>query len=178
MVVHDTDGVRPVFAPNEHDPPLTVDADRMFASPIASERLQPIARRKSQIIYPFGRIYNAQLSPRRDRKLARKPPRQTAREDQSGGLVAKTPDHDRTYCIVRGKSKNVRVGDGSNGRDCQAADHGRPRPPLIGVAVCGRDVRVPKIRRGWFKAGASPRLGGSVCSGKALGSLRHMGAPL
>jgi hypothetical protein len=49
MVVDDFDMIRPSFGPDETDAPLIVDADRVLATPVSSERFQPVCRRRAQI---------------------------------------------------------------------------------------------------------------------------------
>src|SRR5438132_687546 len=50
MVVHDLDLLRPLIAPPKYDPPLVVYSDRIFASEVASQCLQPVAMRRDKII--------------------------------------------------------------------------------------------------------------------------------
>jgi hypothetical protein len=48
MIIHDLHVVRMAISPNKTDPPLLIDADRMLSLPIAAQRLQLIARRRSK----------------------------------------------------------------------------------------------------------------------------------
>ena len=62
MIVHDLDIVSVPFAPDETDPVLVVDANRMLAFAVALERFQPVPRRNGQIGQPFHGIEQNQLA--------------------------------------------------------------------------------------------------------------------
>jgi hypothetical protein len=49
MIVTDRDFLRPVCNPNETDPPLIIDADRVLAFALAGERFKLISRRHREI---------------------------------------------------------------------------------------------------------------------------------
>ena len=96
VVVHNLDLMGAILTPDEDDAPLAVDPDRMLASPVASQCLQPVAggRRRSSnrsaasIAASFRRAAMA--------KIPRHAARQFAGEDARGGFVAEAPDHDCT----------------------------------------------------------------------------------
>jgi len=50
MIVHELDVVGVSVAPDETDPPLVVDPDRMLSAPVASKRFQAVAGRDAQVV--------------------------------------------------------------------------------------------------------------------------------
>jgi len=72
MIVYDLDFVRPGIRPAEHDPPLIVDSDRVFAGQISLQSLKPIARRKRHVAQRTGIIQVHQLAARDLRQRKRK----------------------------------------------------------------------------------------------------------
>src|SRR6476646_6021853 len=61
VIVDEFDMVRTSVLPYEADPPLPVDPDAVLASPVALQRLQPIARRNPKIVEHLGRVQLLQL---------------------------------------------------------------------------------------------------------------------
>jgi hypothetical protein len=96
VIIHNLDFMCAILTPDENDPPLAVDPDRMLASPVASQRLQAVAGWKAQILQPLGCIDRAQFPPRRDGEIPCHAARLFAGKDAGGGFVAEASDHDRT----------------------------------------------------------------------------------
>ena len=63
MIVRYFDIVGVTLLPPEADAPLVVDADAMLASTVTREPFQPVSRRDTQIVQPFGDIKLNQLAP-------------------------------------------------------------------------------------------------------------------
>jgi hypothetical protein len=63
--------VRP---PYEDDQPLAIDPNRMFAGPIALQRLERIPWRRSQVVQPLGGVDRLEFSPRGHGELQRHSP--------------------------------------------------------------------------------------------------------
>ena len=61
MVVDDFDLVRILILPNEANPPLSVDADRMLSCPITRQGFEAVAGRDAQIVQPVGIIEKTKL---------------------------------------------------------------------------------------------------------------------
>jgi hypothetical protein len=61
MVVDDFDMGRSSFLPDETESPLITDPDRVLAGPIRLQRLQAIARRRSQVSERSRLIEKAEL---------------------------------------------------------------------------------------------------------------------
>ena len=62
MIVDDLHLIGAIIAPDEDQPPLIVDANRMKASPIARQGLKPISGRRLQIVETARRIEHFELS--------------------------------------------------------------------------------------------------------------------
>lgn len=62
MVVDDLDVVCISSAPDETQPPLSVDADAVLPGAVTLELFEAIRRRDSQVVERGGRIEHAQLS--------------------------------------------------------------------------------------------------------------------
>jgi len=71
MIIHDFHVVRMAVLPDKTDPPFFVDADRMLPLPIASQRFQLIARRRSQNSQFRRSVQLQQLSQRHPLKGAK-----------------------------------------------------------------------------------------------------------
>src|SRR5262245_26011345 len=93
MVVDDLDFVGMALTPDEADPPLVVDADRMLAAPIALQRLQPVAGRNAKIIETDRVVEKTQLAQSNGLNVARKAAAAKARPDRGRFLVAEARDH-------------------------------------------------------------------------------------
>src|SRR5215210_6489022 len=65
VVVHDLDALRPSVGPGKADPPLVVDTDAVLASSVASECLQSVARRHTEIVEGHRGVEDRQLPQRR-----------------------------------------------------------------------------------------------------------------
>jgi hypothetical protein len=65
MIVHDLDVSWPriTFGPPETDSPLLVDANAVLTLSIASQRLQPIAADRPQVVQTVCRVQALQASP-------------------------------------------------------------------------------------------------------------------
>jgi hypothetical protein len=62
VVVDDLDLIRITIPPYETHPILTVDPDRVLTGPIASRRLQSIARRHFEVVQRLGLVDVQQLA--------------------------------------------------------------------------------------------------------------------
>jgi len=62
MVIYDFDLLRPVFAPDEADPPLVVDPDAVLTATGARERFEPIARRNPEVSHNPCLVQQTQFS--------------------------------------------------------------------------------------------------------------------
>jgi hypothetical protein len=74
VIVSDLDPGYTIFAPTKDDPPLVIDPNRVEASSVAPERLQPIARWHRKIVKPRGGIQILQLPLGRALEVGREPP--------------------------------------------------------------------------------------------------------
>ena len=83
MVVHDLNVVCLVVDPAKHDSPLLVHANAVEALPVALERLEVVARRRTQIQKSLGCVQNVQLSDTRRNQIRR----ETARLARSAAVV-------------------------------------------------------------------------------------------
>src|SRR5205823_2901485 len=61
MVVGDLDIVGLAVRPSEAEAPLVVDADAVLPFTVASQLLQPVARRHAQVFQHFGGVQEQQL---------------------------------------------------------------------------------------------------------------------
>jgi len=93
MVVHDLDIARVSVAPAETDSPSIIDANAVLTDAVGTESLETIARRRSQIIEPTGRIDRQELRPRATLYLHGQAAHGVTREDSRGQLVRETLDH-------------------------------------------------------------------------------------
>ena len=64
MVIDNLDHLRATILPDEADAPLIVDPDAVLSPAIASECLEPVAGRRSEIREPGRRIEHVQLAER------------------------------------------------------------------------------------------------------------------
>ena len=60
MIIDDFHVIGTAVRPSETDAPLLVDADRVLAFPVSRQLLQPIARRRAQILHIGRRIHQNQ----------------------------------------------------------------------------------------------------------------------
>jgi hypothetical protein len=93
VVVDNLDIARPSSMPSETDAPLVVDADRVLASAIALERLQPIPWWDFEVIESLRAVQETQLSQSDGLDFPRQATGDTATPDRHGPLVAKAADH-------------------------------------------------------------------------------------
>ena len=56
MIIHNLRLLRVAGPPHETDPPLIVDADAVLPFAVRVQRLQPVARRDTQIVQSLGRV--------------------------------------------------------------------------------------------------------------------------
>jgi hypothetical protein len=61
VIIRHLDFVRAVLAPDEGEAPLQFDPYAVLAGAVATQRLQPVAGRKTQILRPFRRIERGDL---------------------------------------------------------------------------------------------------------------------
>ena len=87
MVVYDFDFRRAFRRPNEADPELVVDSDRMSPLPITRQDFKTIAWRRPQVAQVACGVEVAQLPSRRLDQISRKALRVFAVEDGLGGLI-------------------------------------------------------------------------------------------
>ena len=80
------------MSPAKADSPLIIDADTVLSSPLASEFLQPVARRYAQVVQIVGAVEHLQLSFSLCTK-GPEPSRRTAVEKFLGVARSKRPDH-------------------------------------------------------------------------------------
>jgi len=92
MVVDDLDILGACSGPAKADPVLVVDADRMLSGTVAFERLEPVARRDSQVVQPTGDLQLTQLAPR-DLLDRLKTPDPAAMGEGLGIGIAERDDH-------------------------------------------------------------------------------------
>jgi hypothetical protein len=93
MEVRDLDLYRAFRRPNEANPELVVDPDRVLSLAIVCKRLKSIAWRRSQIAEIARGIEVAQFPPRHLHQSGRKTLRTFAIEDGLGGFFQEAPDH-------------------------------------------------------------------------------------
>src|SRR5262245_13197967 len=78
VVVDDFDLVRMSSSPDEANPPLVIDADRMLSASVFAQRFEPVARRHTKVIECPRIVDQTKLSQRHcldiGRKLAAAPP--------------------------------------------------------------------------------------------------------
>lgn len=95
MIIDDLDPLRAVDCPNEADPELIVDPDGMLALSIALQGLQPVGRRRSEIVQHGGGVQISELSSCNLDQIGRKALRGSSLENCLGQLVFEAPDHAR-----------------------------------------------------------------------------------
>src|SRR5262245_2405237 len=105
VVVDDLDFVGIALSPDEADPPLVVDADRMLTAPIALQGLQPVARRHAKIIETDRVVEKTQFAQSNGLNVAREAAAAEACPDRGRFLVAVARDHGRhiTQNVMRSK---------------------------------------------------------------------------
>jgi hypothetical protein len=84
VVVDDLDRVGMSVSPNEANPPLVVDADRMLSCALLLQRFEAIARRNAQVIEPAGIVQETELPQSHVLNLQREPAAPPAGPDQFG----------------------------------------------------------------------------------------------
>ncbi|MDR6873735.1 hypothetical protein J2Y55_004764 [Bosea sp. BE125] len=84
--------MRLALLPDEADPPLIVDADRVLPCPIATQRLQPVSRRHAQVIKSGSDMQQQQSTPDRALDRGETPDRPVVKQEL-GFLVSKRSDH-------------------------------------------------------------------------------------
>src|SRR4051812_23557536 len=94
VVVDDFDVVRIVLSPDEANPPLLVDPDRMLSLPIGLQRFEPVGRRYLQICKPPRAIQQAQFAQGAFLNVRRQSPATMAGPDGRGLTVPETNDHE------------------------------------------------------------------------------------
>jgi hypothetical protein len=92
VIVDDFDLVRIAVSPFKTDSPLVIYADAPKPFPVASERLQPISRRRIEILNPRSPVNLAQFTECNPLKRL-KSPTVTVPEDLFGFSVCERPDH-------------------------------------------------------------------------------------
>jgi len=92
MVVRDFDVVAIPFSPDEANPPLVIDSDRVLPHPITVERLQSVSRRRSKLSQ-FGRGVQLEQLPKRDSLESPESPRVLVVKQFFGFLRCEALDH-------------------------------------------------------------------------------------
>jgi hypothetical protein len=95
VIIDNFDRIALSFTPNETDPPLVVDPDTVLACPPASQRLQAICGRNTQVIQALGSVEDPQLPAGKRLDLIRQATRHVAIPYPFGLLVSEGPDHER-----------------------------------------------------------------------------------
>lgn len=93
MVIAEFDVVRSIGTPDEADPPLVVDTNAVLSGPVASEPLQSMARRASQVFQGVGCIQHEKLPVRLTLNLGSQPGNPLTFEDPPRHRVPKAADH-------------------------------------------------------------------------------------
>src|SRR5262245_57975866 len=93
MIVHDLDAFRSVRRPAETDAPLPVDPNTELASAVAFERLELIARWRTQVIEPHRRVQHIELAFRHGLKGPPVRRADTVAEEPLSRPVSEAPDH-------------------------------------------------------------------------------------
>lgn len=92
MIIHDLDVVRVPVLPDKANAVLIVDADRVLPGPIASEPLQPIARRNQQFSQIRCGVEDSQLLPGRLADGDREPTASAGLPERSGVAIGAVND--------------------------------------------------------------------------------------
>src|ERR1035438_7802745 len=70
MIIDDLDPFRRARAPDEADPPLTVDPDTMLTLPVAAQSLKPVSRHGGHVLQRFRLVQHPQLPASSRRNVA------------------------------------------------------------------------------------------------------------
>ena len=92
VVVDDFHVRRTIVGPTEANPELVVDPDAVFTFPVAPQRFQPIARRRSQELQGVRRIEHREFA-RRDVADRREPLRPAGLEEAPRFRATEALDH-------------------------------------------------------------------------------------
>jgi hypothetical protein len=84
------------LSPNEANPPLVVDADRMLAAPILAQRFQSVAGRDPKIVERPSVIDEAQLPQPNRLNIWRQPTTPPTVPNGRRFRIAKAHDHDNS----------------------------------------------------------------------------------
>src|ERR1700733_260990 len=101
MVIENFNVVRVATPPDKAKPPLVVDADAVLSDPVASQRLQMVARRLPEILQPGCRRQCTQLAARCLGQVAREALRHPVRPDRCGALIGEGSDHNALRSAYR-----------------------------------------------------------------------------
>src|SRR5450756_110611 len=94
VIVDDLDVLGTRIGPPEHDPPLTVDADRVLTRQIALESFKAVAGRRVQGLEKGGGVHHNQFSASYLGEIRRETLRDhAALKDRLGKLPLEVPDH-------------------------------------------------------------------------------------
>jgi hypothetical protein len=93
MVINELHILRALGGPHEAYSPLIVHSDRVLPRSAASERLQPIAGRRSEIVQCRGCIQIAKLPSCDGKQVGRKTFASLPLKSGSRPVVFETPDH-------------------------------------------------------------------------------------
>jgi hypothetical protein len=85
--------MRMVVFPDETNPPLVVDADRMLALSVAFQSFEPISRRHAQIVDSPGIVQETQFAKRGILDVGRQPPAAAALPNRSGLGIPEAGEH-------------------------------------------------------------------------------------
>lgn len=81
MVVDKFDVVSAVRLPHEADAPLVVHPDAVLALSVSLQGLEPVTRRRSQVLNVLSSVKHAQLAPHGRLDIVREPPNRPAVPD-------------------------------------------------------------------------------------------------
>jgi hypothetical protein len=93
MVIDNFNVPRLTLVPSKAYPPLVIDADAMLSRAVAVKSFQAIARQRSQIVQPVGRIDGQKLCTGSALNLVRQIANRVASDDCGRSLFGEAPDH-------------------------------------------------------------------------------------
>jgi hypothetical protein len=96
MIVRDLDVMGVAIFPDEANPELVVDRNRVLAGAIASQSMKSIARWSFEVFEAEGAVQHAEFAAGCREKVGRKALWVPAIEDGLGGFVLETADHARS----------------------------------------------------------------------------------
>jgi hypothetical protein len=97
VVVDDLDVMGISISPSKANPPLPVDPNAVLSRAVASQDLQPVARRRAEIGKRAGIVYLRQLAVRRPDDVVRHALDEAALPGGFGGGIAERSDREGRY---------------------------------------------------------------------------------